>query len=337
MSFFNKVPGPIKALFFVPVASFAYFNHGDAGQEVFSFMSTFDSPRNAALEKSAGANPSTDPTVTQLNPAALRLPKDKRRIIAMHWQTGDLAENQGSIYYTSSYKDFIYQVSYNWLDYGDITGYDEYGIETGETYKPFSQLLTATIEFPLKHFQFGTTIKFASDKLAEDEGDRTAFGAAFDWAIAWQSQSKLFGLSFIARDFGCLLRDYVDDNEDEYYPMSQTFSLAAYFRPRTIRRLTMYLDSDFPRFAESDLNIGAEYALGEHFSIRTGFTRAWIDLYRDFRELTASKSRPSESNEARMLSFGLGYTSSLFSLDYSFSYLTQGLGLEHRIGLRAGF
>jgi hypothetical protein len=37
-----------------------------------------------------------------------------------------------------------------------------------------------------------------------------------------------------------------------------------------------------------------------------------------------------------MLSAGLGYNSKLFSLDYAFSYLAQGLGFEHRIGLRVG-
>ena len=41
--------------------------------------------------------------------------------------------------------------------------------------------------------------------------------------------------------------------------------------------------------------------------------------------------------EVLMLSAGLGYTSQLFSLDYSFSYLAQGMGVEHRIGLRVGF
>ena len=48
------------ALFALPATSLAYFNQGDAGQEVFSFINTFDSPRNAALEKSAGAGLSTD-------------------------------------------------------------------------------------------------------------------------------------------------------------------------------------------------------------------------------------------------------------------------------------
>lgn len=337
MSLLGKISALASVVLATPLACFAYLEHGNAGDEVFSFMNTFDSPRNAALEKSASAAPSTDPTITQLNPAALRLPEKQDHMASMHWQTGDLAENQGSIYYTQSFRKFIFQISYNWLDYGTIDGYDEYGNETHKEYEPFSQLATATFAFPLKHIQFGATLKFASDKLAEDEGDRTAMGAAFDWGIAWQSSSNSFGFSIVARDFGCLLQDYVDDGVDDFYPMSQTFVLAGYLRPRSIRRLTMFAESDFPRFADADLNLGAEYALGEHFAARAGFTRTWIDLSRDFKELTASNDRPSESNEARMVSAGLGYSSSLFSVDYSFSYLAQGLGMEHRIGLRVGF
>lgn len=337
MSFTGKLSALVAIALSVPATSLAFFDHGDAGQEVFSFLRTFDSPRNAALEKSAAANPNTDPSITQLNPAALRLPDSTSRVASMHWQTGEFADNQGTISYTAHINTILYQVSYNWLDYGTIEGYDEFGESTGVDYEPFSQLVTATVAFPMKHFQFGATLKFASDRLAEDEGDRTAYGLAFDWGIAWQSSSRILGLALTARDMGCILRDYVDDGDDEFYPMSQTFSVAGYFRPKSVRRLTLYADSDFPRFAESTLNLGAEYALGSYFSIRAGFTRAWLDLVRDFKELASSDSRPSESNEARMLSGGLGYSSSLFSLDYSFSYLAQGLGFEHRIGLRVGF
>ena len=314
----------------------AYFSQDDQGNEVFSFMSTFDSPRNAALEKSAAAVPSTDPTVVQINPAALRMPDGIKRIGEIHWQTGDMADNQGSISYTSTYKQFIYQISYNWLDYGTINGYDEYGNETGKDYNPFSQLATATIAFPMTHIHVGATAKFATETLADDKGDRTAWGAAFDWGISWQSSSKLFGFALTARDFGSLLRDYTDDSQDDYYPMSQTFTIAGYYRPVILPRLTVTAASEFPRYAESRLELGGEYALGVSFFVRAGFTRAWLDITRDFKQLISASSRPDESQSGRMLSAGLGYTSQLFSLDYSFSYLAQGLGFEHRIGLRVG-
>lgn len=336
---FKKINFQVAALALL-VAAFeaqAYFSQGDAGQEVFSFMSTFDSPRNAALEKSAAAAPSTDPSIAQLNPAALQMPEGKERTVGMHWQTGEFSENQGSLYYTRDFKRFLYQISYNWLDYGTIEGYDEYGNETGKDYNPLSQLVTATVAFPMKHFQFGATLKFASDRLADEEGDRTAFGAAFDWGISWQSENKFWGLALVARDFGGLLRDYVDDGEDEYYPMGQVFALSGFMRIRSFPKLTVFGETNFPRYAEPRLNIGAEYQLGKYFAIRGGFTRTWLDLKRDALELIQDRSRPDESNEARFLSLGLGYSMGLFALDYSFSCLAQGLGMEHRAGLRFNF
>ena len=315
----------------------AYFTQGDAGQEVFSFLSTFDSPRNASLEKSAAAGPSADPSIVQLNPAGIRMPEGQKRVISAHWQTGEFSENQGTLSYTSTYSSFIYQFSYNWLDYGAIDGYDEYGNATGIEYKPLSQLSTFTLAFPMKHIQFGVTAKIASEKLAAEDGDRPAIGGAFDWGISWQSSSKIVGLSLVGRDFGCIFRDYTDDRENDHYPMSQTFAVAGFLKPQSLRRLTLYAESDFPRFAESDLNLGAEYFLGEHFAVRFGFTRTWLDLSRDFKQLAASNSRPGESNKARMVSAGLGYAGSLISLDYAFSYLAQSMGMEHRIGLRIGF
>jgi len=329
---------PILALIAtLPLSAHAYFTQGDAGQEVFSFINTFTSPRNAALEKSSGALPTTDPSIMQINPAAIILPEGKNHVAAAHWQTGDMADNQGSLYYTGHYNKYIYQISYNWLDYGSIDGYDEYGAATNKEYEPFSQLITASIAFPMKHISFGATIKFATDKLADEDGDRTAMGAAFDWGISWQSDTKRWGLAFAARDFGYLLRDYVDDGENKYYPMSQTFALSTYFRPKSVPRLAIFANTDVPRYQEAFLSLGGEYALGKSFSVRLGFERTWLDLYRDALELMASKSRPSESNNARMLSFGLGYAMDLVSLDYSFSYLAQGMGQEHRMGLRVNF
>ena len=319
-----------------PAAELGYFSKHDAGQEVFSFLSTFDSPRNAALEKSAAALPTTDPSIVQLNPAAVLIADGKKRVAEAHWQTGEFADNQGTLSYTTQYKKFILQFSYNWISYGSITGYDEYGEENGSEYKPFSQLVTATVAFPMKHIRFGATLKFVSDKLTGDTGDQTAMAAAFDWGLTWMSDTKNYGFSFVARDFGAMLRSYVKNGSDDY-PLSQTFAFGGFFKPRSVPRLTLFGEADFPRYAEPDLNLGAEYALGEYFRIRAGFSRTWLDLSRDVKELASSSSRPDETNEARLFSLGLGYNSSLFAFDYAFSVLPESLGYEHRIGLRVEF
>ena len=318
-------------------ANFGYFTKHDAGQEVFSFLSTFDSPRNAALEKSAAAFPSTDPSITQLNPAALLIPEGKKRVAEAHWQTGEFADHTATLSYTTQFSKYLLQVSYNWISYGSIDGYNELGEPTGKEYKPLSQLATATVAFPMKHIRFGVTMKFASDNLTDDSGDQTAMAIAFDWGLTWMSDSKNYGFSFTARDFGSKIRGYVKNESDDSYTLSQTFAFGGFLKPRNIPRLTLFAETDFPRYAEPDLNLGAEYALGEYFRIRSGFTRTWLDLSRDIKSLASSASRPDETNEARIFSLGLGYTSNLFAFDYAFSYLAESLGYEHRLGLRVEF
>lgn len=318
-------------------AELGYFTKHDAGQEAFSFLSTFNSPRNAALEKSAAALPSTDPSIAQLNPAAIIIADGKKRVAEIHWQTGEIETNQGTISYTTQFDKYIVQVSYNWSSVGTITGYNEYGEADGNEYKPFSQLATATVAFPMKHIRFGVTLKFVSDNLTGDATDQTAMAAAFDWGLTWMSDSKNYGFSFAARDFGAMLRGYVKDNADDSYQLSQTFAFGGFLKPRSVPRLTLFAETDFPRFAEPDLNLGAEYALGEFFRIRAGFTRTWLDLSRDIKSIASSASRPDETNEARLFSLGLGYTSSLFAFDYAFSYLPENIGYEHRLGLRVEF
>lgn len=325
----------ILSLFWTTTA-FAYFQRHEAGQEVFSFSSTFQSPRNTATEHSNAAEQTSDPGITLLNPAALRL-QDKKNVAAIYWQTGDLAENQGLLTYARSLSLITVQASYGWITYGGVEGYDEYGNETGVTHEPVSQLFALSSNLPLRFINVGATVKLATDKLSGEENDRTAMGLAFDWGISWISESRLYGVTIAARDFGTMIRDYVDDGDDEKYAMSETFALSMFFKPRKLPRLAIYGESTFPRYAESALHLGAEYSLSQYFFLRGGFTRTWLDLSRDVKELFASSSRPGESNEARLFSLGLGYAYGPVALDYAFSYLVQSIGMEHRIGLRFSF
>lgn len=317
--------------------SHSYFQKNEAGQEVFSFVSLFQSPRNTALEHSNAAEPSNDPGISFLNPAALRVPEGEKNNIAFYWNTGELAENQGVITYARVLNTMVVQATYGWISYGEIDEINENAEETGNTHSPLSSLFALSASIPMRYLQVGVTTKFITDKLTDDSEDQTALGLAFDWGISWINSSGRFGVTLTARDFGAMIRDYSDDGESSSYAMSQTFALAAFVKPRPIPRLSLYMESTFPRYSQSALRLGAEYALSQYFYLRGGFSRTWLDLSRDFKELFTSAERPDESHEVRLFSLGLGYTYTTFGLDYSFSYLTDGLGLDHRVGIRFGF
>lgn len=335
MFFLKKISFLAFPVLFMAVSAPAYFKKNDTGEEAFSFLSTFSSARSAALENANSAKSSSNPGASLQNPAILDL-GDKKNTIAFSWQTGELANNQGYLTYARHFKSMTLQISYGWIRYGEVDGYDEQGNATGKSYKPQSSVSALTLAMPLPHLQFGSTVKFATDLLTGEENDQTAMALAFDWGILWQATSRKFGFAFTAKNFGKMIRAYVKDG-DTGYGLEETFAFSGFYVPGALPRLTLYAESDFPRYAEPAVSLGGEYAIGSSLFVRAGFSRTWLDISRDAKEIFSSNSRPDETQDARFFSAGLGYAGERFSIDYAFSYLAQGLGTEHRIGLGLQF
>ncbi len=335
MFFLKKISLLAVPVLFLAVSAPAYFKKNDTGEEVFSFLSTFSSARSAALENANSAKPSSNPGTSLQNPAILDL-GNRKNAIAFSWQTGELASNQGYLAYARQLKSMTLQISYGWIRYGEVDGYDEQGNATGKSYKPQSSVSALTLAMPLPHLQFGSTVKFATDLLTGEENDQTAMAIAFDWGLLWQATSRKFGFALTARNFGKMIRAYVKDGDTDY-GLEETFAVSGFFIPGALPRFTLYAESTFPRYAEPAVSVGGEYAVGSSLFVRVGFSRTWLDISRDVKEIFSSNDRPDETHNARFFSTGLGYAGDRFSIDYAFSYFAQGLGTEHRIGLGLQF
>lgn len=336
MFFLKKILSAIGIVLLCAIPSHAYFKKNDSGKEAFSFIGSFHSARNAALENANAAKPSSSPGSVLQNPAAIVLDSNRKNAVAFSWQTGEFADNQGFIAYARNVGAMVVQASYGWIRYGSVDGYDEQGNETGTSYDPHSSVSALSLSLPLPHFQFGSTVKFATDLLTGEEDDQTAMALAFDWGVLWQSASRKFGLGFAARNFGKVIRAYVE-NGDTDYGLEETFAVSGFYIPGVLPKLSLFAESTFPRYAEPSIAIAGEYVIGRNLFVRLGFSRAWLDLSRDAKELFSSADRPDEAQNARLFSTGLGYAGSFFSIDYSYSHLAQGLGSEHRIGLGLNF
>ena len=55
------------------------------------------------------------------------------------------------------------------------------------------------------------------------------------------------------------------------------------------------------------------------------------------RSLFGPTHTPDETGTHRLFSVGAGYQARWLTLDYSYSHLFEGMGGEHRCGLRADF
>ena len=336
MFFFKKSWIFFLSLLVLAANSTASFKKNDSGEEVFSFLGSFSSARSAALENANAAMPSSNPGDVLQNPALILLSSNQKNAVSFAWQTGEFADNQGYLAYARQIGKMVALVSYGWIRYGEIDGYDNMGHPTDKSYKPQSSVASLSLSLPLPHFQFGSTVKFASDLLSDEGNDQTAMAFAFDWGVLWQSSSRKFGFGLAARNFGKMIRAYVDGGDTDY-GLEESFDLSAFYIPGLLPRLSLHAKTTFPRYAEPALSLGGEYALGSSLFVRLGFSRTWLDISRDVKEIFSSSDRPDETNDARLFSAGLGYTGSRFSLDYAFSYLAQDLGTEHRIGLGLKF
>lgn len=314
--------------------SWAYLGKFNEGLTVFNWTANLQTPRSVSLEGAAGAIPSEDPGVVFMNPAGLRASRPYQ--LAASWQSGDLAESQGLLMFSHPLKGMVMQHTYGFVDNGDVDGRDEENNETGTTHHPLAQMYANTVSFPLPHFQFGATARALWERLSNDEGAQPGMGASFDWGLQWNFASPRYGLAFAARNFGVQLRPFVENGSTDYVT-SSNLALSGFLRPARLPRLTLAAECDAPRYSPMAVKMGGEYALGETLQLRAGAQRNAIDLVRLVRSTFSSDSAPDETGTHRLFSVGAGYVGKRLGVDYSYSHLFEGMGGEHRLGLRSAF
>ena len=114
----------VLTVLFTITASQAYFKKNDTGEEAFAFLGSFYSARSAAMENANAAKPSSNPGSVLQNPAAIVLDSNQKNAVSFSWQTSELAENQGYIAYARRVGAMVAELSYGWIRYGDVDGYD---------------------------------------------------------------------------------------------------------------------------------------------------------------------------------------------------------------------
>jgi hypothetical protein len=321
-------------LAFWPALSWSYFGKTNEGLAAFTWTAGLQSPRSVALEGAAAAQPSDDPGVVFMNPAALRSAHDYQ--VSAAWQSGDLAERQGLLTFSHPLKCLRIQHTYGFVDNGEVEGYDENGEATGISSYPLAQMYAATLTMPLSHFQFGFTGRVLWERLSQSADAQTALASSMDWGLQWTPASPRYGLAFTARNFGTQWRPYVKNGSTDYVT-SSNLAASAFFRPARLPRLTVSGEADAPRYAPVALKLGGEYALGNALALRAGVQRNAIDMVRLVRSTFSSNSVPDETGTHRLFSVGAGYQGSWLGVDYSYSHLFESMGGEHRLGLRSGF
>lgn len=318
----------------LPLPVLGYFGKTNEGQASFLWVHNLQSPRNVALEGSAGALFNNDPGVAILNPAALK--SEDRYQVAASWQEGDLTESQGLVQFSHPLYSGRVLHSYGFVNNGEVVGYNEDAEPTGMSHYPLAQMYSVSWIQALTHFQLGITGRMLWERLSQSPDAQTGVAAAFDWGLIWNSPSPRYGVALAARHVGTQIRPFIKGGTT-HYPLSSNLTLSGFLRPANLPRLVLLSELDAPRYSPVVAKLGGEYIVGQSIFLRGGIQRNVIDVTRQVKSFFQSTTVPNETGSHRLFSLGAGYTLPWLSVDYSYSHLFEGMGSEHRLGLRSGF
>jgi hypothetical protein len=322
-------------VFLLFVSSHAYFGKENEGLAVFGWAMLLQSPRTVAFEGAGSAFNSQDFGAVIMNPALLQ---GERFGAGAAWQSGDLADRQGVVAFSHpiSVGGTVgrMQHTYGVVDNGEVLNYDESGEETGIASYPLAQYYALTLAFPLKHFKFGITGRYLWERLADLPDSRIGMGLAMDWGLLWNSNSVRYGFALMGRHLGSQFRPFVKGGVNGYALASEIAASAFW---RLDQKFTWLFECSAPRYSPAVGKLGMEYRFSAPLFLRAGMQREFIDAAHSVRSIFENTETQQKSGYYRLFSAGAGYRFGIFTVDYSYSMLVEGMGSEHRVGLNGIF
>jgi len=308
----------------------------NSGQNPFAFAQSNLGPRTTSLSGAGGSMPSADPYSVQVNPAALEQ-NIRRNNFALAWETGALDRRQGLFAWNTSWNRFLVQGIYAWTDNNPIDGVDETGLATGTSYRPFDQSAMITTTFLTQHFRMGVTGKLLRDHLSSDPGDQDGMAWGFDWGLQLRTPSPRYSFGVSVLDLGRQFQAYTTNGVDNL-ALNTRIRLSSHYRLAQVRGLTILFDTDIPRYTQPFGHLGLEYSPTPWLFLRSGLQRTLPSLQNSVEQVLMGKAdKTATSDHWSLASFGFGANWKALTLDYSIQLLRDGLGQQHRIGLRSGF
>lgn len=335
-----------KQLIFFFLFSNTVFFGQIGGKYVYQFLNLVTSPRQAALGGEVITFYDYDVNQPMFNPASINAEMGNR-----------LALNYGSLYGQVNYGTASYAYTYdrhlqtfyagiNYINYGNIDGYDENGNETSSfTGGEYALSLGYAYNIPYTNFHIGSNLKLISSTLES----YSSYGGALDIGGIYIDDKNDINYAIVIRNIGMQFTTYSGINEKlplnimmgisqelENVPLRWHLTLnnlqqwnLAFSNPNDAQQNldgTTTEDSvSFLQNAFSHLIIGAELLPTKGFNIRLGYnflrgSELAIENQRNFSGLT----------------FGVGLRTGRLKFDYSYAKYTLA-GNTSLFGLTINF
>lgn len=234
------------------------------------------------------------------NPAGLATQKSFE-ILSMHanWLQDSSMQYLGVVYPAGGLGNF--GLSYRYLSYGAIAGYDASGSREANVEAFDSALTLSWGRYLTKDLSFGMNVHMISETLATYQAGTVSADLGF---LLKPSSNISFGLNFINQ-----IGDLTFIQEKDPLPRKMVIGIG--LTNFILDPLTLTADYNLPANETAYINYGCEYNFSDFFALRAG----------------ASQSR---------LQGGLGFKATNFDLDYAYVPY-ENMGAAHRISFTLGF
>lgn len=316
------------------------------GQSVYQFLNLPSSPRQAAL----GGKPITiydyDVNQAQFNPSSINVEMDNH--LAINYGSYYGAVSYGTANYAYTYDRHLqtFQAGINYVNYGNIDGYDENGVPTGTfTGSEIALSFGYAYNIPFTDFHIGANIKLISSALES----YNSYGGAVDLGAIYIDEKNDINYAFVIRNLGTQFSTYSGTNEklplDIMLGISQELENVPLRWHLTMDNLqqwnvtfsntnreeinldgeTITEDNSIFKNVLSHMIIGAELFPKKGFNVRLGYN------FRRANELLINDQRNFSG-----LSLGFGLRMGRIKFDYSYSRYTLA-GNTSLFGLTINF
>ena len=180
------------------------------GKYTYEFLNLVSSPRQAALGGKVYTNIDWDVSQVLHNPAAINSEMDGK--LALNFVNYFADITYGSVAFAKSFSDkkHLFAGGITYVDYGDFSGFDEFGSSTGNfSGKEFALTIGYMYAVPNSDLKLGANAKFISSQLEEF----TSFGGALDLALLYDFKKNSSQLTLVASNLGTQFSVYEDTKE----------------------------------------------------------------------------------------------------------------------------
>ena len=200
-----------KKLFLFVFISICTVTFGQiGGKAVYQFLNITTSPRQAALGGKVITFYDNDVNQPMFNPAAINDQMNNRLALNYGSYFGEVSYGTASYAYTYDRHINTFQAGVNYVNYGQIDGYDEDGNQTATfTGSEIALSFGYAYNIPFTDFHIGASAKLISSTLES----YSSYGGAVDLGAIYIDEKNDINYAFVIRNFGTQFTTYSGVNE----------------------------------------------------------------------------------------------------------------------------